>query len=29
MKFDTEVVLDGGKVLGGFDLVPPPPVWGA
>ena len=36
MKFGMEVVLEGGRFLGGFDLVPPPPgsrvhkgVWGA
>ena len=30
MKFGTEVVLEGGKVLGGggFDPVPPPPGYG-
>ena len=28
MKFGTEVVLEGGRFLGGFNLVPPPPGYG-
>ena len=28
MKFGTEVVLEGGRFLGGFNPVPPPPGYG-